>query len=156
MAQTAAHLAGHVIPPFPVRQRVISVPKRMRGVLADRSQVMTLLSRIILDERARLLCDAAGVPVDSGVVGQARPQLLLAIATLAKVLLTVLSFTPNSLAFGLGEPVSLPFLLPTRYSPATATLEPHGPCGKGLPCQNEVATHHPLNIHLPGTLERLK
>ena len=36
MAQTAAHLADHVIPPVPVRQWVISVPKRLRGFLADR------------------------------------------------------------------------------------------------------------------------
>jgi hypothetical protein len=31
MAQTAAHLADHVIPQVPVRQWVISVPKRLRG-----------------------------------------------------------------------------------------------------------------------------
>jgi len=31
MAQTAAHLADHVIPPLPVRQWVISVPKRRRS-----------------------------------------------------------------------------------------------------------------------------
>lgn len=30
MAQTAAHLVDHVIPPVPVRQWVISVPKRLR------------------------------------------------------------------------------------------------------------------------------
>jgi hypothetical protein len=35
-AQTAAHLADHVIPPVPVRQWVISVPKRPRGMLNDR------------------------------------------------------------------------------------------------------------------------
>jgi hypothetical protein len=33
MAQTAAHLVDHVIPPAPVRQWVISVPKRRRGFL---------------------------------------------------------------------------------------------------------------------------
>jgi hypothetical protein len=36
MAQTAAHLADHVIPPVPVRQWVISVPKRLRCFLAVR------------------------------------------------------------------------------------------------------------------------
>ena len=36
MAQTAAHLVDHVIPPVPVRQWVISLPKRLRGVLGDR------------------------------------------------------------------------------------------------------------------------
>ena len=36
MAQTAAHLVDHVIPPVTVRQWVISVPKRLRGFLAER------------------------------------------------------------------------------------------------------------------------
>ena len=36
MAQTAAHLVDHVIPPVPVRQWVISVPKRLRGRQAAR------------------------------------------------------------------------------------------------------------------------
>jgi hypothetical protein len=39
MAQTAAHLADHVIPPVPVRQWVISVPKRLRCFLADRPRL---------------------------------------------------------------------------------------------------------------------
>jgi hypothetical protein len=38
MAQTAAHLVDHVIPPVRVRRWVISVPKRLRGFLADRPQ----------------------------------------------------------------------------------------------------------------------
>jgi hypothetical protein len=36
MAQTAAHLVDRMIPPVPVRQWVISVPKRLRCFLADR------------------------------------------------------------------------------------------------------------------------
>jgi len=36
MAQSAAHLVDRVIPPVPVRQWVISVPKRLRCFLADR------------------------------------------------------------------------------------------------------------------------
>jgi len=40
MAQTAAHLADHVIPPVPVRQWVISVPKRLRGMLASRARAV--------------------------------------------------------------------------------------------------------------------
>jgi len=35
MVQTAAHLADHFIPPLPVRQWVISVPKRLRGTVFD-------------------------------------------------------------------------------------------------------------------------
>ncbi len=31
MAQTAVHLVDHVIPPVPVLQWVISLPKRLRG-----------------------------------------------------------------------------------------------------------------------------
>jgi len=43
MAPTAAHLADHVIPPVPVRQWVISVPKRLRGFLADRPRAVAAL-----------------------------------------------------------------------------------------------------------------
>jgi hypothetical protein len=75
MAQTAAHLADHVIPPVPMRQWVIAVPKRLRGILADRPQAMTTLSRIFLEEIERLLCHAADVPTDRDAAGQARPRL---------------------------------------------------------------------------------
>jgi hypothetical protein len=61
MAQTAAHLADHVIPPVPVRQWVISVPKRLRGMLADRPRAVAALTKIFLDEIERLLLAAAGV-----------------------------------------------------------------------------------------------
>jgi len=43
MAQTAARLADHAIPPVPVRQWVISVPKRLRGMLADRPNAVAAL-----------------------------------------------------------------------------------------------------------------
>ena len=33
MAETAAHLVDHVLPPLPVRQWVLSVPKRLRWYL---------------------------------------------------------------------------------------------------------------------------
>ena len=65
MAQTAAHLADHVIPPVPVRQWVISVPKRLRGMLADRPAAVAALTKIFLDEIERLLCAAAGVTRDA-------------------------------------------------------------------------------------------
>jgi hypothetical protein len=38
--EPAAHLADHVIPPVPVRQWVISVPTRLRGMLADRPRAV--------------------------------------------------------------------------------------------------------------------
>ena len=75
MAQTAAHLADHVIPPVPMRQWVISVPKRLRGILADRPQAVTTLSRIFLEEIERLLCHAADLPTARDAAGQARPRL---------------------------------------------------------------------------------
>ncbi len=48
MAQTAAHLVDHVIPPVPVRQWVISLPKRLRGVLGDRPKAVAAVTRIFL------------------------------------------------------------------------------------------------------------
>jgi hypothetical protein len=56
MAQTAAHLVDHVIPPVPVRQWVISLPKRLRGFLADRPKAVATVTRIFLDEIKTLLC----------------------------------------------------------------------------------------------------
>ena len=55
MAQTAAHLVDHVIPPVPVRQWVISVPKRLRCFLADRPEAVAALTKIFLAEIERLL-----------------------------------------------------------------------------------------------------
>jgi hypothetical protein len=56
MAQTAAHLVDHVIPPVPVRQWVISVPKRLRGFFGDRPKAVAAVTRIFLDEIETLLC----------------------------------------------------------------------------------------------------
>jgi hypothetical protein len=53
MAQAAAHLVDHVIPPVPVRQWVISVPKRLRGMLADRPRAVAALTKIFLTEIER-------------------------------------------------------------------------------------------------------
>ena len=75
MAQTAADLADHVMPLVPVRWWMISVPKWLRGVLADRPPTLTALSRIFLDEIEWLLCDAADIPVGRDAAGQARPRL---------------------------------------------------------------------------------
>ena len=69
MAQTAAHLADHVIPPVPVRQWVISVPKRLRGMLADLPTAVAALTKIFLDEIERSLCAAAGVTSDAPASG---------------------------------------------------------------------------------------
>jgi hypothetical protein len=51
MAETAAHLVDHVIPPLPVRQWVLSVPKRLRWYLEREpraiSAVLCILLRVI-------------------------------------------------------------------------------------------------------------
>ena len=75
MTQTAAHLADRVIPPVPVRQWVISVPKRLRGFLADRPAAVTALTRIFLDEIERLLGDAIGLVPDASARSSLRPRL---------------------------------------------------------------------------------
>ena len=75
MSQTAAHLADRVIPPVPVRQWVISVPKRLRGFLADRPAAVTALTRIFLDEIERLLGDAVGLVPDASARSPLRPRL---------------------------------------------------------------------------------
>ena len=58
-----------------MRQWVISVPKRLRGILADRPQAMTSLSHVFLEEIERLLCNASDAPVDRNAARQARPRL---------------------------------------------------------------------------------
>jgi len=58
-------LADHVIPPVPVRQWVISVPKRLRGMLADRPKAVAALTKIFVDQIERLLCVAAGGTSDA-------------------------------------------------------------------------------------------
>ena len=75
MAQTAAHLADHVIPPVPVRQWVISVPKRLRGFLADRPRAVAAVTKIFLDEIERLLRAAAGGTLNPATPASARPRL---------------------------------------------------------------------------------
>jgi len=54
---------------------VISVPKRLRGMLADRPQAVAALTRIFLTEIARLLYALAGLPPDADTPRAARPRL---------------------------------------------------------------------------------
>ena len=75
MAQTAAHLADHVIPPVPVRQWVISVPKRLRGMLADRPRAVAALTKIFLAEIERLLLATSGGTPDAETPRASRPRL---------------------------------------------------------------------------------
>ena len=75
MAQTAAHLVDHVIPPVSVRQWVISVPKRLRCFLADRQSAVAALTRIFISRVERLLCAAAGLTSAATAPATARPRL---------------------------------------------------------------------------------
>jgi hypothetical protein len=75
MAQTAAHLADRVIPPVPVRQWVVSIPKRLRGFLADRPRAVAALTKIFLAEIERTLLTASGVTSDADAESASRPRL---------------------------------------------------------------------------------
>jgi hypothetical protein len=47
-AETAAHLVDHVFPPLPVRQWVLSVPKRLRWYLEREPQAVSAVLHIWL------------------------------------------------------------------------------------------------------------
>jgi hypothetical protein len=49
MAETAAHLVDHVIPPVPVRQWVLSLPKRLRGYLQHDPKMISAMRRIVVN-----------------------------------------------------------------------------------------------------------
>jgi hypothetical protein len=59
MAQTAAHLVDHVIPPVAMRQWVLSLPKRLRWYLHHDAALSTPVLRIFLEEIERALQRAA-------------------------------------------------------------------------------------------------
>jgi hypothetical protein len=48
MVEVAAHLTDHVLPPLPVRQRVLSVPKRIRPFLPHDPLLTGDLLRVLL------------------------------------------------------------------------------------------------------------
>ncbi len=48
MVETAAHLVDHVLPPLPVRQWVLSVPKRLRPFLHHNPAIAGAVLRILL------------------------------------------------------------------------------------------------------------
>ena len=52
---------------------MISVPKQLRGMLADRPAAVAALTKIFLDEIERLLCAAVGVTRDAATPASARP-----------------------------------------------------------------------------------
>jgi hypothetical protein len=48
MAATAAYLVAHVIPPLPVRQSVLSVPKRLTWYLDREPQAISVVPYLLL------------------------------------------------------------------------------------------------------------
>jgi hypothetical protein len=57
MVETAAHLVDHVFPPLPVRQWVLSLPKRLRYHLQHDPKVLNSVLRIFLGQIERHLRD---------------------------------------------------------------------------------------------------
>jgi len=53
---------------------VVSVPKRLRGFLADRPQAVAALTQIFLSEIERLLCEAAGGSCGDDAPAAPRPR----------------------------------------------------------------------------------
>lgn len=75
MAQAAAYLIDHVISPVPVHRWMISMPKRVRGFLADRAAAVAALTMIILNDGERSPCAAAGVTSIADAPTVAHPRL---------------------------------------------------------------------------------
>lgn len=71
MAETAAHLVDHVLPPVAMRQWVLSLPKRLRWHLHHQPGALDTALRILLDAIERDLrtrCDAAATNARGGAV----------------------------------------------------------------------------------------
>ena len=69
MTERAAHLVDHVFPDVPVRQWVLSLPPRIRYLLAWRHDVCKAVVRVLLREVNRHLRDrarACGLPDPRG------------------------------------------------------------------------------------------
>jgi len=73
MVETAAHLVDHVFPAEPVRQWVVSLPKRLRYFLIRDARLLNRVVRIALNEMERAIRDhslgAPGAPGESGSGG---------------------------------------------------------------------------------------
>lgn len=59
MLETAAHLVDHVFRRLPVRQRVLSLPKRLRYFLRQDRRPVTAVLRILLHQVGRMLRERA-------------------------------------------------------------------------------------------------
>ncbi len=57
MAETAAHLVDHLFPQVPVRQWVITLPKRLRYYLLQDAELTGRVLQVGLQVIARTLCE---------------------------------------------------------------------------------------------------
>ncbi len=62
MAETAAHLSDHVFPRLPVRQWVLSVPKRLRYYMQRDGATLNMVLRIFL----RVIAQSLQAPLNRG------------------------------------------------------------------------------------------
>jgi hypothetical protein len=67
MAETAAHLADHVLPRVPVRQWVLSVPKRLRYHLQHDREALNSALRILLDAIEQYLRGSLGASTQARI-----------------------------------------------------------------------------------------
>ena len=81
MVETAAHLCDHVLPRLPVRQWVLSVPKRLRFLLQRDGAVLNMMLRIflrVIAQSVQVHCACAAhvdrAALHIGAVALAKPQ----------------------------------------------------------------------------------
>jgi hypothetical protein len=74
MAETAAHLVDCVIPPVPVRQRVLSLPIPLRLLLAAQPQLLASLLQVIHRVIAGFLVKRAGFKLSRADTGAVHPH----------------------------------------------------------------------------------
>ena len=67
MAETAAHLVDHVFPKVPVRQWVLSLPKRLRYYLYQDPKIASKVLKIFLDEISKQLKQHINSPTESKI-----------------------------------------------------------------------------------------
>ena len=70
MAETATHLVDHVIPPLPVRQWVLSVPKRLRWYLEREPRAISAVLHILLRVIEAPICAGAATPARMPALGR--------------------------------------------------------------------------------------
>ena len=75
MAEVAAHLTDQVLPHLPVRQWVLSLPKRLRPFLHHHPDVAGAVLRVFLGAvRTALRCSSPGAPPDAQIAAVSFPQ----------------------------------------------------------------------------------